>query len=236
MGLFDKLKNIFTEEVEDEPIKKEVRQVEIPGPVKIEENKDDVVEKKEEKKEEKFVFPVYFDDKDFEELKPKEEKKVEPKKEVYNAKQREIKEVKKFSLSPVISPVYGVLDKNYRADVADKPFVRASYKSTKSISVEDVRKKAFGTLEEELENTFTQSEPTYFEKEEVYIETPIEKVEAQIVDSFVTKEEEKVDENMTLEELNKFDDDKSEDLNIKENDLFDLIDSMYEKSDSDDSK
>ena len=41
MGLFDKLKNMFTEEVEEEkePIKKEVFQVEIPAP-KIEEKKE----------------------------------------------------------------------------------------------------------------------------------------------------------------------------------------------------
>ena len=79
MGLMDKFKNLFTEEVEEvKPIKKEVRHVEIKAPKKEPEE----MPKKEEntisdsttiKKEEKFVFPVYFDDKDFDDLeKPKE--------------------------------------------------------------------------------------------------------------------------------------------------------------------
>ena len=74
MGLLDKLKNMLTEEEieEKKPIKKEVYQVKIPE-TNIEE-KEDIEEeikkepiKKEEptKREEKFVFPVYFDDADF---------------------------------------------------------------------------------------------------------------------------------------------------------------------------
>ena len=87
MGLMDKFKNLFTEEVEEvKPIKKEVRHVEIKAPKKEPEE----MPKKEEntisdsttiKKEEKFVFPVYFDDKDFDDLEKPKEKKIEKKKE-----------------------------------------------------------------------------------------------------------------------------------------------------------
>lgn len=68
-----------------------------------------------------------------------------------------------FKPSPIISPVYGVLDKNYRKEdvvsKADTPF-RSSYERT-NMSVDDVRKKAYGTLsdedvddmDKELENT-----------------------------------------------------------------------------------
>ena len=48
MKLFEKVKNMFTEEIEEEkPIKKEIRHVEIPTPKPIEE-KPVVEEKKEE--------------------------------------------------------------------------------------------------------------------------------------------------------------------------------------------
>lgn len=225
MGLFNKIKNVFTEEVEEEPIKKEVRQVEIPGPTEIE-------KKDEEKKEEKFVFPVYFDDKDFDELKPKEEKKEPVKKEVYGIKVKEVKVDKKFTPSPVISPVYGVLEKNYNKEdiVSKKAPTRSNYKLSKSISVEDVRRKAYGTLEDDLETSLFKEEPEYIEEEIVIEETPIEIVENHIVEDLKPKIDTSMD-NMTLEELNKLEPKEEE----KEDDLFNLIDSMYEKGDDSDS-
>ena len=76
MGLLDKVKNLFTEEIEEElPIKKEVKHIEIPNPKK-EIMKEEKIEEEEKKevisdsavlnREERFKFPVYFDDKDFE--------------------------------------------------------------------------------------------------------------------------------------------------------------------------
>ncbi|MBQ6539355.1 MAG: hypothetical protein IJL76_03670 [Bacilli bacterium] len=57
-----------------------------------------------------------------------------------------------FKPSPIISPVYGVLDKNYKKEdvvsKADTPF-RSSYERT-NMSVDDVRKKAYGTLSDDL--------------------------------------------------------------------------------------
>lgn len=78
MGFLDKVKNMFIEEVEeDEPIKKEVIQVKIPSPKALEEE-EILKEEPVQKREEKFVFPVYFDDKDFEKIekKKKREKKL----------------------------------------------------------------------------------------------------------------------------------------------------------------
>ena len=80
MGFLDKVKNMFIEEIEEEePVKhetsKKVESVEktvLPGRPEIEE--EPVEHVITEKREEKFVFPVYFDDKDFEELERKEEK------------------------------------------------------------------------------------------------------------------------------------------------------------------
>ena len=67
-----------------------------------------------------------------------------------NAITREtVNETKHFVPSPVISPVYGILDKNYKKeDILPK----ASSDGTlpKVIDVDSVRKKAFGALEEDI--------------------------------------------------------------------------------------
>ena len=249
MGLFDKFKNIFTEEIEEDEVKKEVRQVEIVAPKELEETKEVVVEK--EVPEEKFVFPVYFDDKDFEELIPKKEevKKEVPKKEVYGgARPKEVKVEKKFKPSPVISPVYGVLDKNYtKNDIVDKNSTsRSEYRKTQqNITLEDVRRKAFGTLEDELENSLFNDDPIYMEKEieeavepdlfeEINVNVSIKTVEDKIIDDYKNVEsiEDDFEDNLTLEALNSLPSEE-DDLKITESDLFSLIDSMYEKDDQD---
>ena len=49
MGLFDKFKNIFTEEIEESEVKKEVRQVEIVAPKELEEVNQEKIEEQGEK-------------------------------------------------------------------------------------------------------------------------------------------------------------------------------------------
>lgn len=151
MKLFEKVKNMFTEEIEEEKpvIKKEVRHVEIPTP-KVEEKEV------EEKKEEKLLF---FDDKDFEDLEREEEKIIKPiPKKEETLPYKGVKPVvsdepkKVFKPSPIISPVYGVLDKNYKKDdIVTKKSPRSSYHS-ENITVDDVRERAFSTLEDDLKN------------------------------------------------------------------------------------
>lgn len=195
MGLLDRVKNLFTEEVEEEmPIKKEVKHVEIANPrreiVREEPKVEPVIEEPKKEivsdsvalnREEKFKFPVYFDDKDFEDLPKREEKKKpepkkeEPKIEPYKAAKM-IEEKKNFRPSPIISPVYGVLDKNYKKDdiTAKKEKVTSRYyKKEENLTVDDIRKKAYGTLEDELEDTLYSSEPFVFEKEKE-VETEID--------------------------------------------------------------
>ena len=254
MGLFDKIKNMFTEEEEydeeKEPIKKEVFQVEIPAP-KIEEKKEEVVEepKKEPKKEEKFVFPVYFDDSDFDDDEPKKAPVSQPyRQSSYTLPQRPIREEKrpqpiqpkeeprkKFKLSPVISPVYGILDKNYKKeDIIDKKRdLDNTYKSDVALRVDKVRKKAYGTLEDELESTLTHIDiDDYNEVEQVVTKETKAKLEkeatdAELEDMFFTKD-------MTLEDaIIQYDNKNKEKVEEKddliESDLFNLIDSMYDK-------
>ena len=157
MKLFEKVKNMFTEEIEEEKpvIKKEVRHVEIPTP-KVEEKEV------EEKKEEKLLF---FDDKDFEDLEKEEEKIIKPiPKKEEPLPYRGVKPVvndepkKVFKPSPIISPVYGVLDKNYKKDdIVTKKSPRSSYHS-ENITVDDVRKRAFSTLEDDLKNEILEDD------------------------------------------------------------------------------
>jgi hypothetical protein len=79
-----------------------------------------------------------------------------------------------FTPSPIISPIYGILDKNYKKeDVVQKKEVRltSSY-SRSNLNLDDVRKKAYGTtIKEDLEREFmdesVKEEPSYkVEKEE----------------------------------------------------------------------
>ena len=248
MGFLDKVKNMFIEEIEDEePVKKEVIQVEIPSPKpKV----DETIEQEDtmiEKKEEKFVFPVYFDDNDFEQIAKKTELKVEPKpvvkpqtppmREAYGIKKEEKVEKKIFTPTPIISPVYGVLDKNYRKEeIKTKKTVSSyEYRGNEKVDIDDVRNKAYGTLENELEDNL-------FKKTSILFNDEVEEQDEDTIDIFEEprhgKEEfdleDAIDENMTLEELNREYSEKENSSYVDElndSDLFNLIDSMYEKRD-----
>jgi len=290
MGLLNKIKNMFTEEVEvevEQPIKKEVIQVEIPAPAKQE--KKDILpnEKKEEdkivvtdspalKQDEKNKFPIFFDD-DFEVLEKKEKVVKQEKKEIpkivekpvlppYGIKvQQQKEETKKvFKPTPIISPVYGILDKDYRKEdltvkkVSDgKNTNKTSYKKeNKELTIDDIRNKAYGTLEDEIEKNMDDT--SYYLEEE--------KAEADMFDNFF---EEEVDNDASIDELlnkelyktaedvndNNNDKEKNvdkkktrteriydktaeylttkgdDDTNLNDSDLLNMIDSMYQKGD-----
>lgn len=207
MGLFDKVKNLFTEE--EEPIKSEVIQVEIPAPVK--EKKEEKIEEepKKEIKEEKKPAPIFFDDAYFKELE-------QPKKEIkssYLKEQNKVKEEKKhFKPTPIISPVYGVLDKNYnKEDIT--PTKKTHYTNT-TITIDEVRKKAYGTLEDELENTINNLVVPNDDNDDLFDELIDKEEPINII-------EEEEHSNMVAESMDK--------KPITESELFDLIDSMYEK-------
>ena len=64
------------------------------------------------------------------------------------SKQEETKRV--FTPSPIISPIYGILDKNYKKEeVKEKKEIRISSRPAK-VDFDSVRNKAFGDLENEL--------------------------------------------------------------------------------------
>lgn len=131
----------------------------------------------EEKKS--FKFPIEFSNEDFIETRTRSRQKeynkevekpiIAPKKEVEEPKQsvkQEVKvadlykdkkespkeEKKKFKATPIISPIYGVLDKNY-SPVDVECNVGENFEKTrpsKNVDFDSVRKKAYGNLSKEI--------------------------------------------------------------------------------------
>ena len=274
MGLIDKFKNLFTEEYEEEeketpkakeekePIKKEVMQVEIPAPARRSEptyEKEEFTSKEEKKEPEKdeFKFP-FFDDEDFntlekqnEEFKPRKKSsyrkessfRKEPK-EVYNPPKEE-KHV--FKPTPIISPVYGILDKNYQKDDIKKKNERPrTYYNPKEATVDEIRNKAYGTLEDDLETTLFGRNRILFDEEEkkedkkeILIDDVKPEETLDINEEMLNKTLKhglaEVDDELTdllEEELGKEEKTKEETpKKISDTELFDMIDSMYQKGD-----
>lgn len=154
-----------------------------------------------------------FDEDEFERLNSKiretEKQQIanEAKKEVKKVTQKEIKtpEVpRRFRPSPIISPVYGVLDKNYKKDdIVEKNMV--FHLQDEEINVDAVRKKAYGTLEDEIESAFDHEQlPKINERMEYSYEEDARSIDDilkdTIDDSIEVKEE--VTQSIPLEEVN----------------------------------
>ena len=188
MSLVKKLKDILFEEEEyTEPIKvvEEEKKEEVPVSIKLEPEVEDVEPVKNEvaserelfKKENSFRFPD-FDEEEFassiSKVKPSsnvleyERKKSYEKRTDYGRYERietrEYTEKKKFKPSPIISPVYGILNQDYKAeDIVNKK------ETASNIDIDSVRKKAFEPkVEEVVEKVETIDEPvvTFFEEKE----------------------------------------------------------------------
>lgn len=68
----------------------------------------------------------------------------------------EKEEHKTFTPSPIISPVYGVLNENYKKeDIVSK---RENKKPVEVLDLDSVRRKAYGTLEDEIEESLSRAE------------------------------------------------------------------------------
>jgi len=305
MKFLDKVKNMFTEVVEEEPKKDEVMVEQIVTKKKKEENQIEEfnqVKVPEVKKEEK--KPVFFTDDDFNDLddyfvknsrksnvnepnnviKEKVEQKVEftrsssyndyketeenniPSKkkdydplksaneylEKYNEENGGTKEpyqgnikieqkTHKFKPTPIISPVYGILDKNYhKEDIVSKS--DTEYKSVDGLSVDSIREKAYGSLEDELENTLFGSNSILFKDDKKKEENNYDNFFDDIEEETKSNDNDLRDlENITMDIgkeldtlLNKDKDkntsviENNEKIEEEDDDLFNLIDTMYE--------
>lgn len=222
--------------------------------------------------ESEFKFPEFNDD-DFMVTRSKPEPIIKPEREeikpiLYQGSKRK-EETKKFKPSPIISPIYGLLDKDGNTIQNDsKSYEGSSHKE--EVSLDIVRKKAYGALDEELESTMKRLSKKTIEEAEKDME--IEEKELSRTKQKAKKVEETKpvviskndltsdddDDDMILPNINfkEIDVDKErlknnskkkvaeekiekvvdddDDDDTKEQDLFNLIDSMYQKEGKED--
>lgn len=137
---------------------------------------------------------------------------------------------KQFTPSPVISPVYGVLNQNYTKD----DVIVKTDTGVKSPSLEEVRKKAY----EKKRKMNEQKEEDEFEEplktlDEILINNPA--VQEPTLEEDILPNEEN-DNNIEIIEHNNTDElsvqtEEQDEEDTLEKDLFNLIDSMYEEKD-----
>lgn len=252
MGVFKKLKDVLfdIDDEEDIPVitkeepKEEnpIKEVKMP----VEEETEKVEEKP--KKESTFNFPLDdFDDDELptrtkreyvveEKPKPREvrrfEEPVRRKEPDYTPRYHQTSSISRreeprqqFKLSPVISPVYGILDQNYtKEDIIVK-----TESTNKRPDLESVRQKAYGEKRVEIEEV----EDEFSEPLKTLDEILVEREETPVKEKKVI--EEVKEEPIFEEEIPRSSEPKEEDFDKTiESDLFDLIDSMYDDRDEGD--
>lgn len=211
MKLINKIKGILFDEEEielpeinKEPVKtvKETSIVKEDDSIKeIKIPKDDFSDKNNYKSESTFTFPIDFDD-EVEEVEPVRTRFEEKRESIRENTRRETKdfsqflnkkeEKKHFKPTPIISPVYGILDQNYKKE--DVIVKKDALRTFNELSLDEVRKRAFGTLEDDLESNLDKKEPKLVTKEKV-------KVEKEVIVEKPIVVEDKIDTSKTLEEL-----------------------------------
>ena len=159
-----------------------------------------------------------------------------------------------FTPSPIISPVYGILNEDYRKeDIVTRGEKKKS--SYEKLDLDEVRKKAYGTLEDEIEETLTKIDTEEIVKKEekdvgasklsddgISIDDLLtDKNDMTIGEAFEAEKEIDLDDEIrdideepeveepkkeTHEEVEEVKEDIKEDAD-GEDDLFDLIDSLY---------
>ena len=176
-------------------------------------------------------------------VKEPERKKEQPRDYSKFLQQKKEEKKKIFTPSPVISPVYGVLNQNYTKD----DVIIKTDTGVKGPSLEDVRKKAY-EMKKEVENKKVEDEfaeplktldEILISNQEIQKDKPLEDDILPDVSEEIAKEE-VVSDNEEVEittEIPKVEEKKSEietkdgEDDTLEKDLFNLIDSMYENKD-----
>ena len=207
-----------------------------------------------------FKFPE-FDDSDFQVsnpiIKKEEEEKVlysyeseKPKTSLYQGGRKK-DEVKKFKPSPIISPIYGLLDNDGNLIEKDSDNYKKVISTKEEITFDDVRKKAYGKIDEEIENTIKKLsnktiEEAQREHEEKIVEEAKkekasrtkkmkaikEEIDDDIILPNINFKEIDVDSKKIIDKSNKKDDEDDDD-DTKEQDLFNLIDTIYNGKEKD---
>ena len=173
---------------------------------------------------------------------PRKEESVKRKEEYeYDYSRLDIKNIKKeeiknFKPSPVISPVYGILDTNYTKDDVIVKNDGSKRKNNDSLNLDDVRKKAYGkkTENEKKEEPLKTLDEILIDSDEEEIQKPKIK-EPEIIDEPILDDntpigvydDELPDEPYADEKIESNKEETKEEA--LESDLFNLIDSMYEE-------
>lgn len=232
MSLFDKFKNLFYEEEIKEEVKIEPQE-EIKEEKKLEVKKEETKKEEPERKifnnEPTFKFPIAFDD-DFDEKERKSTINMIDKK--FKMPEVPKKEKKEFKPSPMISPIYGVMDKGSKQETTVRDGLLEN--SDKKPDLEEVRSKAYGTVISR-EEKYSNNDKESIEKTEINLffkEEPI-KEKREVVEEQSYEEEQSYDLNEIDEKI------KSIDELLKdtgdEDDLYSLVDKMYkDKEEGDD--
>lgn len=176
-------------------------------------------------------------------VKEPERKREQPRDYSKFMQQKKEEKKKIFTPSPVISPVYGVLNQNYTKD----DVIIKTDTGVKGPSLEDVRKKAY-EMKKEVENKKVEDEfaeplktldEILISNQEIQKDKSLEDDILPDVSEEIAKEE-VVSDNEEVEittEIPKVEEKKSEietkdgEDDTLEKDLFNLIDSMYENKD-----
>lgn len=233
-----------------------------------EQKKQDISEKELFKAERTFNFPVdVTDEDDFEPVRressiPNENRfkresesapiktrrssySYSPYKSINSSK----KEEKHFKPTPIISPIYGVLNENYKKeDITDVSKTKEFSFDRKELDFDTIRKKAYADLDNELEKTLNGKQKDIFYnldkqisgQEEVkqqenlkeeYVEKPYKKDEVVI-----TYEDEEKQEELEVPKITRTTKNKAVAKEIQKEeddskDLFKIIDDMYKESD-----
>lgn len=222
MGFLDKIKDLFSDEEEVVETKEiEVEEKEEHKLPTFMRNKIEEEQKREEEKKivasevlsdrelvrtrssnNNFSFPMDIDEPEsfkvpsYSNQNVLAKKKEEEKKSTLYTKKEEPKP-KKFKPTPVISPVYGILDKNYTKDevkIQDEKSYEIQ-RAPKKVDFETVRNKAFGSLTDEIRNNLC-------ENCELYQEVKITK----------NADKKKIDDSNLLADM--IEDTKSEDISL----------------------
>ena len=129
------------------------------------------------------------------------------------ASEQKTEEQKKFRPSPVVSPVYGILDKDYTVeDVVEKTLSKTKEFSLekKSVDFDTVRNRAYKELDEEIEKTLTGQKDIFYNLEEEVKEENTGEIEDYIEDSYDKNENKEDDVIITYEGTEEFKEEKKE--------------------------
>lgn len=282
MGVFSKLKGIFYDEVEEDEVEEQeldkvskiarreprieseipkieevkIKPIEVEEPIREEVKKEDNTFNERDlfRSERTFNFVDFSDDEEVEPTPSRRNVLSEPNKtlKVENPV-KEVEQNKAFKPTPVISPIWGVLDKDYKKDEIKEKETPKDNVNIAVTSYDTVRRKAYGTLEDDLEdtlNSINKITTTTIKKEVNKVDKDVDLLEqkTQKIEDLISKIEDASNDldrtmSMSIGEL----EDKAAEANYEkeveteepvsdktitdstlEHDLFNLIDSMYD--------